>query len=106
MDKDWIGNKKSSYVQLGASNHSNKDREINDYYATDPKALEIFLDKLNEDKFELHNKIWEPACGEGHLSNVLLKSGYNVLSSDLINRGYGFKWDFLKTETSKLLEDK
>lgn len=50
MDKDWIGNKKSTFVQLGASNHTVKDREINDYYATDPKALEIFLDKLKKDK--------------------------------------------------------
>ena len=57
MDIDWTGNKKSTFVQLGASNHTNKEREINDYYATDPKALEIFLDKLEEDKFELHNDI-------------------------------------------------
>lgn len=26
MDKDWIGNKKSTFVQLGASNHTVKDR--------------------------------------------------------------------------------
>ena len=60
--KDWIGNKKSTFVQLGASNHSEKEREENDFYATDPKALEIFLDKLEEDGIELHNKILEPAC--------------------------------------------
>ena len=60
--KDWIGNKKSTFVQLGASNHSEKERQQNDFYATDPKALEIFLDKLEEDKIELHNKILEPAC--------------------------------------------
>ena len=44
--KDWIGNKKSTFVQLGASNHSEKEREKRDFYATDPKALEIFLDKF------------------------------------------------------------
>ena len=60
--KDWIGNKKSKFVQLGASNHTEKGREQNDFYATDPKALEIFLDKLEEDGIELHNKILEPAC--------------------------------------------
>lgn len=87
--KDWIGNKKSTFVQLGASNHSEKEREQNDFYATDPKALEIFLDKLQEDKVELHNDIWECACGMGHLSEVLKSKSYNVLSTDIINRGYG-----------------
>ena len=51
-------------MQLGASSHSDKEREINDFYATNPKALEIFLDKLKEDKIVLHNDIWECACGQ------------------------------------------
>ena len=46
MDKDWTGNKRTTFVQLGASNHTDKEREQNDFYATDPHALEIFLDKL------------------------------------------------------------
>ena len=56
--KDWIGNKKSTFMQLGASNHTDKEREKNDYYATDPHALKIFLNKLKEDKLELHKDIW------------------------------------------------
>ena len=59
--KDWT-NRNSTFVQLGASNHSKKEREENDFYATDPKALEIFLDKLKEDKIELHHQVWECAC--------------------------------------------
>lgn len=88
-NKDWIGNKKSTFVMLGASNHSDKERQNNDYYATDPKALEIFLKKIKEDDIKLHNSIWECACGEGHLSKVLEREGYNVWSTDLIDRGYG-----------------
>lgn len=88
MDKDWTGNKKTTFVQLGASNHTCKEREQNDFYATDPHALEIFLDKLKEDGIELH-KVWECACGQGHLSNVLKTRGVNVWSTDLIDRGYG-----------------
>jgi len=87
--KDWTGNKKSAYATLGASNHSELERETNDYYATDPKALEIFLDKIEEDGIKLHKNIWECACGEGHLSKVLESKGYDVISTDLINRGYG-----------------
>ena len=87
--KDWIGNKKSTFVTLGASNHSQGERDINDYYATDPKALEIFLEKLKDDGIKLHENIWECACGEGHLSKVLEKNNFNVWSTDLVNRGYG-----------------
>lgn len=84
MDKkDWNGNKKTTFTTLGASNHSDKDREINDYYATDPIALELLL------KLEQFNNVWECACGEGHLSKVLIKNNIHSKSSDLIDRGFG-----------------
>ena len=82
MDKDWIGNQNSIYTTIGASNHSKTEREANDYYATDPKALELLLE---EESF--NNKVWECACGGGHLSKVLLEKGYDVLSSDIFDRG-------------------
>lgn len=43
-------------------------------------------------------------CGEGHLSEVFKKAGYNVLSSDLIDRGYpnAKVIDFLTYETNKV----
>lgn len=84
-----IKNTNGTFVTLGASNHSEKERQENDYYATDPHALEIFLKKLEEDNIQLHKQIWECACGEGHLSKVLEKNNYNVWSTDLIDRGYG-----------------
>lgn len=88
-EKDWTGNKKSIFVTLGASNHANHKREKDDYYATEPKALSLFLDKLETDGIHLSENIWECACGEGHLSKELVKRGFNVLSTDLINRGFG-----------------
>ena len=36
--KDWTGNKNSVYKTLGASNHTDKERQIEDFYATEPKA--------------------------------------------------------------------
>ena len=51
--------------------------------------MEIFLEKIKKDGIELHNNIWECACGQGHLSEVLKNKGYNVWSTDLIDRGYG-----------------
>ena len=83
MVKDWTGNRNSIYTTLGASNHTDKDRENNDYYATEPKALELLLDLE-----EFSPYVWECACGEGHLSEVLKAHGYNVKSSDIIDRGY------------------
>lgn len=98
MSKDWTGNKKTTFVQLGASNHSDGEREDNDFYATDPKTLEILLDQLKIDGIKLHNNIWEPACGQGHLSEVLKENGYKVWSTDLVDRGYGTgNTDFLKS---------
>ena len=88
--KDWTGNNKSIYTTLGASNHSEKDREKHDYYATEPRAMELLL--LEE---QFAPVIWECACGEGHLSKVLEAHGYEVISTDLIYRGYGdpvIKW--------------
>ena len=94
---DWNGNGKSVYSTLGASNHSDNEREQNDYYATDPKALEMLLELE-----QFYPYIWECACGEGHLSKVLEKHGYKVRSSDIVDRGYpGTEiLDFLKVSQS------
>lgn len=106
IPKDWTGNKKSAFVQLGASNHSIEERQVNDYYATDPNTLRIFLKKLNEDNIILHHDIWECACGEGHLSKVLIDNNYNVKSTDLIYRGFGEgNVDFLKVKDINIKKD-
>ena len=92
-NRDWTGNSRSAHATLGARNYALNDREVNDYYATEPKALELLLDLEQFDPF-----VWECACGEGHLSEVLKKRGYIVRSTDLIDRGYGESGvDFLKT---------
>ena len=89
-----IGNSKTVFSIIGANNHSIKDREINDYYATDPIAIDVLL---HEGGVNLSHNIWECSCGEGHLSKRLEELGYNVKSTDLIDRGYGESGiDFLK----------
>mgnify|MGYP001281239520 FL=1 len=93
-NKDWTGNQTSIYKTLGASSHSEKDREENDFYATEPKAIDLLceVEKFNE-------WILEPACGQGHLSKRLIENGYQVYSSDLIDRGYGIQYDFFETSS-------
>ena len=82
--KDWTGNKKTTFTCLGASNHTEHEREANDYYATDPKAAEFLLGAEPE-----LNNIWECACGEGHLAKVFDQANKLGLATDLIYRGYG-----------------
>ena len=92
------------FKTIGASNHTDKERELNDYYATDP----IAIDKLLKVEKPSHY-IWECACGEGYLSDRLKQCGYEVISSDIVDRGYkdcvvedffqvnslGYIWDIL-----------
>lgn len=93
MAKDWNGNKKSTFVTLGASNHTDKERQKDDYYATDPIAARLLLDV---EPFE--GKIWECACGEKHLARVFEDAGYEVRSSDLVDRCGNEVFDFLGIE--------
>ena len=83
--KDWTGDKNSIFKTIGASNHTDKERQKEDFYATDPEAI----DKLLSTGIKLSNRILEPACGQGHLAKRLEEHGYSVLATDLIDRGYG-----------------
>jgi hypothetical protein len=75
--------KKSSALAYVGHN-ANNDRVKHDFYATPTYATEILLKK---EKFI--GDIWECACGDGAISKVLINNGYDVYSSDLIDRGYG-----------------
>ncbi len=79
--KDWTGNKNSIYKTLGASNHTQDEREQDDFYATDPVAIDLLLKAEKPSSF-----IWECACGAGHLTKRLMDYGYTVFSSDIKNR--------------------
>ena len=85
-NKDWSGNKKSIFKIIAASNHSDTERESNDFYATEPKAIDALLAYKG---LQLPHVIWEPSCGTGELSKRLIEKGYDVISTDLIDRGYG-----------------
>ena len=94
MAKDWVGGVAAVFKTLGASNHTDRDRQHEDYYATEPNATE-WLCKL--ESFNGH-RILEPSCGEGHISKVLKAHGYDVVSRDIIDRGYGDVADFLSID--------
>ena len=82
------------YNRIYGGGRKSGERIKNDFYATEPLAIELAQDMFKETK--LNKRVWECACGDGNISEVLLKLGYNVKSSDLIDRGYGKQIDFLK----------
>jgi len=64
-----------------------------DFFPTPAWATHALID--NED---FRGDIWECACGDGAMSNVLETLGNTVISSDLYDRGYGeANHDFLES---------
>jgi hypothetical protein len=64
-----------------------------DFYPTPKWATYALID--NE---SFAGDIWEPACGDGAMSEVLAETGARVESSDLYDRGFGETGhDFLTT---------
>lgn len=88
-NKDWTGDGNSIFKMLGASNHTDKEREKHDFYATHWSAIDLLKKKI-----DLPKQILEPACGSGCLSERLAELGHEVKSYDLIDRGYGEVRDF------------
>lgn len=71
----------NTFITMGV-NGLVSNREENDFYATEPKATELLLEK------ETFNKnILEPCAGKGHIRDVLVSNDYNVTATDLIYRG-------------------
>lgn len=94
---DWTGNHRSIYSTIGASNHTDKEREADDFYATDPVAIDLLVAAFGG--AHINSNIWEPACGQGHLSERLKHHGFKVYSTDLVDRGYGDDhFDFLTSD--------
>lgn len=64
-----------------------------DFFPTPAWATHALID--NE---SFRGDIWESACGNGAMSEVLSETGNKVISSDLFDRGYGeADHDFLET---------
>lgn len=85
---------KTSSALAYVGHNSKGDRKKNDFYPTPPEATQSLLDREN-----FNGNIWECACGDGSMSKVMIDKGYEVYSSDLIDRGYGETGiDFLKSD--------
>jgi hypothetical protein len=73
------------------------NRDIHDWYPTPRDGIEALL---AVERFS--GPIWEPARGDGSISKVLEEHGYAVVSTDLIDRGYGTgRIDFLSERRAR-----
>lgn len=105
MAKDWSGNSNSIYKTLGASNHCKDEREENDFYATPPCATKALIKYCKENNIDLFNKaILEPACGKGHIADILCKESQNIVAFDIIDRDYKHQKDTIDFLTYKNAE--
>ncbi len=84
-------------VSITGGNHKG-DRIENDFYATPRDCVTSFLEQ--EYQYLSNKKIYEPCCGDGAISNILIENGLEVYSSDLIDRGYGDTKDFLEVTST------
>ena len=92
-------NKTLTGGQLSGGNSATKRAE-NDFYATDPRAVEMLLEV---EKF--YGKMLEPCVGEGHIAEVLKDKSdiSDLICMDIVDRGYDNTnvQDFLKLETDE-----
>lgn len=68
-------------------------RQLNNFYATHPSCT---ADILREEEF--YKDVLEPFCGVGSMSEVIKQHGHNVLSYDIVDRGYGLVGDFYQVD--------
>lgn len=67
-----------------ANNTTKHARPKADLYQTPPEVTQALIDFLVID-----DPIWECACGEGMMTDVFIANGYDVISTDLHDYGYG-----------------
>lgn len=83
MAKDFRQGQSTAFITNGCSNHTDKERQDKDYYATPPSAV---ISLLNKEHFS--HDIYEPFVGGGHIADTLVKNGFKVKGSDIVNRGW------------------
>jgi len=80
-------------LSIVGSSRNNGEREKDDFYPTPKYAVKELLKREG-----FNGNIWECACGEGDISEVFLKKGFDVKSTDLIDRGFGEVGNFFEID--------
>ncbi|MFA6213407.1 MAG: hypothetical protein WC714_28480 [Candidatus Obscuribacterales bacterium] len=70
-------------LTLTNNSTATKRREL-DFYPTPPEVTHALMDFLKLEPCT----IWEPACGDGAMADVLYEHGHKVIATDIRDTGY------------------
>jgi hypothetical protein len=95
---------KLTAAQIAGSN-SPRGRPKHDFFATDPRAVEMLMDAYTFNK----GSFLEPCVGMGHISEVIKKRYPNstIVNLDIVDRGYPdtVEQDFLSYDTEQRFDN-
>lgn len=63
-------------------------RDALDYDPTPPEATAAFLAAEGGRLREIGGPIWEPAVGGGHMAQEMQRQGFDVIGTDVVDRGW------------------
>lgn len=63
-------------------------RDALDYDPTPPSATAAFLAAEGDRLREIGGPVWEPAVGGGHMAREIERHGFDVVGSDIVDRGW------------------
>lgn len=66
-----------------------ENRSDDDFYATPIEVIVALIRWLAAEGIPIGPRVWEPACGEDDIARPLRALGHDVVSTDLVYRGYG-----------------
>lgn len=84
------------------ANRSKSRREL-DFYPTPPEVTLALMNFLHQTEILQPGReiVWEPACGDGAMAEVINASGHHVYASDIRHTGYGMGGtDYLLTKAT------
>jgi len=97
LSRRWIVRKANSARKAAPIR---RKRKADDFYPSPPEVTHALL-AVEGQRLNSFSVVSEPACGDGAMSKVLAEAGIEVVSSDLIDRGFGQpSVDFLCTSSS------
>lgn len=84
LDEPAIGAATEPVARRGGIHNSGYERQGRDFYATPSRVTEALLKHV-----KFRGPVWEPCCGDGAMSTVLSAHGHEVVSTDIVDRGFG-----------------
>jgi hypothetical protein len=77
--KAWLAN-----LARAGNGRDHFNQHPDGYHPTPPRGPRALLARES-----FRGVLWECACGDGAISRILVDAGFEVVSTDLIDRGYG-----------------